>query len=382
MDKPSTFAEVLLKQCNEAFWGKISATLHKEDIRKAQRFTLDDDFVRHIIKKCYAITAAEFLSCIARTVLPYDTIWLEFNGSTLAQEILRLDEEAPRDADHLEKVGVFIEIYPDARPAWRAYHFASLPNATDKVLNGYKMPIVYAVDPEGKIAQKEAVHDLMRREFEGVEAEKRRSTQDYSLMMTCGFRKMVPELRDYIEILRDAYFTEALERRPEILEMVDADLDGNAGLLRFLVVTLAMINEPRQIEKTLIPGKGRTYFHGEGFRPRPSTTIVTLRPETPITRLEYEQPATLRNAEPVVRREHDVRSHLRTIRRGDVLTCQHEGFTWLDAKHLWCPNCNLLRTTVPSHRRGSKAKGRVEHEYIVRGSDDGEHVDAKPRRVG
>ncbi len=374
MDKPSTFAEVVLKQGNTSFWGKRNAQIHKHDLHKAKRFTLDDGFIRHVEQKCLAdetYRGANFLSYVMRATLPADSVWIEFDARVKYEEAHRIfRNEKYRGPVDIQRIGILVAKYGFEGAAWRAYHFIGCDERSPnpKFTNGLMMPTVYCVDPHGDVEGKLEKYSQFKKG-------ERRECERHSLSQALGMAPVIKDLEDYAAVLVDVDFDAFMRSRNNEKDLEDGlrqDEQANAGLLRFLIMALAMINETNRVEKTVLPGRGRTYFQGQGFKARPDTTIISLNPGAVIHKLDFVEPAALRNAEPVLRREHGVRSHPRTVRRGTDPNCTHDGMTWVDSQHLWCPNCDLVRTIVPSHRRGSKEKGViVKQEYVVkRGTND------------
>jgi hypothetical protein len=52
---------------------------YRQDLRRAHRFELDDDFVRYITEISSKCSAEKLLSRLGFATLPYDTVWIEFN---------------------------------------------------------------------------------------------------------------------------------------------------------------------------------------------------------------------------------------------------------------------------------------------------------------
>ena len=357
--------------------------LYRAELRRAEKFVVDDDAVRLACHLAHERDKLKSFSFLAR--LPFDVCWLEYSLHTKVQEFNRMNGlGVPSWAEVPHRAGVLL--YKDDpgsdSPRWVATQFLH-DQADDEV---FPAPLSFVFDPEGN-------------DYDPVRGSKRWRAPTLSLMP--GFPRMPIEIsfdgvhgtghidsadaecllagdlrfegsKGFISdqwtmnraaVIADPFWRAQLTEK-HLVELLRIEVREEIGQLRWLMTLLAAINHLPKEVKPIQTRIGRRTV-GANILPyfQHRTISIKLPKDDRIVWARKHLASALRNAP---RAWHRVSGHWRIVERGKTpkYICRHLP-TMVEQGLGMCERCQLMIRWIPDHHRGDPTVGIVEHTYAV-----------------
>lgn len=381
----------------------------RTQLRRAEKFTLDDDAVRLICRLSHEEDRLEGWSLLAR--IPYDVVWFEYDGLVKLREFEAMGTLRHK-VDPEESVNRFgylffrdTRVADDKHARWICHVFGR--TADDGVMPDF---VAYVYDPEGdgraplrgsnywqaptlslrpgfpRMPFKTQHGPDLKQEVVGeCDAElmltglmeMQSGTEAIQLengkyQVTGEFLKgpewMVPRVAAIVDPWWDTHLGQRQETQRETFhKIMMTSIAENRGHLRWLITMLASINGlPRDI-RFHAPRIGR---HSVGMHQIPyfgSSTIELTIPRE--NRLIHARKILDREThEHRRRRRHGVMGHWRIVERSKVprgVFCSHIP-ALVEGDLAVCEKCGLLVRYIHNYERGDESLGYVRHNYEVK----------------
>lgn len=330
---------------------------HQSEIQKATRMVMTDDLVRKVVNMAPVTSPDQVFDLCFIAQLPDDVVWIEFNLHAKVGEsrILgiasgRLPGEAiDQFIDIPNRCGALFTKNKTSPAIWMCDMFFY---SEDKgFLN--KSMVSYVLDTSGSDP-----------EFKRIISPMQGPDHDKIVLGSFGFSaygKAEHKLTDIAMAIPDPEYANALglTNPQKAYRFFIDEVQENTGMLRFFVLTLALLNKGDP-QKVYLPSPGRTLRNGK-LRPLLDATQVTISVPNNKTIVQYVGGLVgLGNGRRL--RLHGVRGHWRTVVPAKI-ECEHADMQHLSEHRHYCPTCEYQRTWVRSHERGDADLGTVKKEY-------------------
>ena len=374
---------------------------YRDEIRRAHRFHLDDDFVRMATQVSSSTTPQQCLHRLQFALLPYEITWMEFDPRVKMRTIHNLRGLQGRSLDGVpDRMGLLL--YRINNTDWLCQLFAAYPTSGRELLAPH-LTCYFVSAIEHDFAKAGDIHfgasamsmvqgpeqDRMIMPTSPEEIDKT-SDDPHNLSKAClwGYGPGSVGIIDTMEkfetmqaptflrhhgdsgqsrYCKKLYEAVESDRLKETFgQMILAELAEFGGFVRWVITVLAMLSEiPYRVE-TLQP-QGHMRIGLTGRRRYLDYHRLTLRlPKThPVAFIERK----LRN---ITRRHraHEVLSHWRNFLTAHP--CSRETHEWeydYEAGYRLCGKCMSESTRVKDHVRGDPELGWVKKEYVVKKED-------------
>ena len=343
-------------------------------LHNAKRFVLDDDLVRTITQISHDTAPDKLVSRFSSAVLPYPTVWLEFDFGEVFEIEFRHKNSTPEEKSEVGRVGLLLVRSPTNPGAWTMEMVLGPSHANleqEPSITASPLLVQYGFSPYGVDALK--ADDAFRfKNIHTMTDTQRRVLSD--LVGGCwGFTVK----RNHGEILRPEFVDSTfLSISPthstraantsdtELLEVVNSQFSLSWGILRWAVTALSLLSEvPNSVHAVegdasttkRVGGKSGYSFH--------RLTLCIPKDKDPVRYIKRK----LDHAIAARKRAHEVRGHWRNYHLKEG--CEH---TWQqadeDPTYRRCTSCGAFSRFIAEHVRGDETLGWVRKEYILAGA--------------
>jgi hypothetical protein len=342
------------------------------DLRKANRFELDNDFVR-LATQVASTQPGALLSRVGIATLPYETTWIEFDlHAKVSQSIAQGTAQYPTLDNVPYRLGLLLKRHPRRASCWTMTVVSELKMFEHHLVTINPAAFTFDADEldfkllndDGILSLKgdnTAFHDVAALAWGFYNAE-------HSPIRAAAFRELArhgsPTIHPSFHGIADRGIrSKDMNRVREIAAELTKNAKENAGLLRWMVTVLAMLNEVPVISNHVQP---------TGLQ---RVRLNTKRPLLDFHRLTLRVPKT--KALPWIERKlshserrhkaHEVRSHWRSYPPKKPPGCKEH--QWLyDHEHGYrlCEICESFSRNIPEHVRGDPSLGWVRKDYVVK----------------
>lgn len=402
--KPSE-ANIAIEPRNSNAIAATTMRIYRSQIKAAQRFYLDDDFVEAALEASRDLDRLQYWVNLAR--LPYEHVWLEFDQhakvmSSWRQGHFELENgpvPQPNNLDEIpERLGFLMNQANADTGLWSATSFAPAKKGKLTQEKITVVPVTWVLSPEGDATlplrsepipiyhqlhavfparEGDAVNNLFRfaRAF-GIGAMV--ANQDGSNKRLAQLPWVVDRLAACMEPLhacamadyQKIHSKDAWSRaHAAIADHVAYVLTEDRGIMRFLIVVLAMLNQAPNVRRVPVNSGGHRVTRGRKLDYLGHSLVTLELPKrknyTYLTQLNRELDYAA--AERRRNRAHRVRGHFRQVERGKgplAYSCSHIA-TLVENGLGICARCERLIRWVPNHVRGDAELGWVLHDYEV-----------------
>jgi hypothetical protein len=368
---------------------------YRVDMRKAHRFVLDDEFCRYATEISTTTPPERLLTRIQYATLPFDTTWVEFDLKTKVRTMRALhgmDDSRFDYAEVANRMGLLMKRLSDtevlvelavesigdselylgtticylfstsgehewtatdgnrfgcqALPIQDPYHTPYKEEQADEWLAQVGAASLWSYIVKGKSGMLERASDI-------------RKLRLPSLLLkhgVLGFGRMYSVANSL-----NRYQTQ--EGFKAIADLVGHEVGEFAGMCRWVVILLAMLNEV-PVDKRLIQPSGKVRYRLNHSRPLTDYHRLTLRlPKLdPVKYIEKQ----LRTAG-ARRRQHPVRSHWRHYLEPEHCKPEEHAWEWdHEEGYALCGKCMSYMRRIPDHLRGDPSLGFVQHDYVLK----------------
>lgn len=353
--------------------GPSFAAMHRyaQLVRIAERFTVSDEMVRTALDVGTVDNLKRWVN-LAR--LPFPITWVEFDlrakvRHSLSKGTLRLPDQ--HDEKNIgSRMGFLMQTLDEESGLWAMTVFI----LHDEV-GAAPQEVCYFLAPEGPSLQ------LAKLPPPWSSAELDPNYCQISLGVSPAVDRQVvvdrnefvafPEFQNRVQVGWEPTWSEILKGSKDRREKVIYRLLEDAGLMRFAIIFLALLNAaPTVKEHHAAPGGHR--FRGGKFVPYMDHSVITVKlpkggVRAVIDRIDVASADRRRN------RAHRVRGHFRQVERGrkTIVPCKHEP-TLVENGLGICLRCERLIRWIPNHQRGDASVGWVTHDYEVESSREKE----------
>lgn len=359
------------------------ARLYRSDMKNAQRFVLDDEFVRYATEISSTITPEKLLARLQYANLPYDVTWIECNLRAKMNEIHRLHGTAVvpnvspgigyllyriNDTDTVCQpvVGFSRDHEADVEaytPLLFCYFFSTREREWPGDMKSHGcMPILadfqYSDSTMALSLHKgslwgfgtssgilESPHDLSN--LRVPEFLERHGTMGTGRLFDPISKVMIKRHGNFTDVFVDAVMNDVAEF---------------SGTIRWLVVVLSMLNEVPTLMRSVVPTGYQKYRFGLN-KPLLDYHRVSLKlPKTnPVKYIERHFQESGRK-----HRAHEVRAFWRTY-LGDT-HCKIDEHEWEydhENGYRLCAKCMAYGRRIHEHVRGDPSLGWVRKDYVI-----------------
>jgi hypothetical protein len=368
---------------------------YRHAMRHANKFVLDNEFTEYATTISNSCTPAQLLARIPLATLPYETTWIEFDLHVKVRTMRRYHglNEMP-DGAVSPRMGMLLERVDDmmstitlvtendgiTHPNFTGYLFSTDERHLrhNQMFHGLtpfdaayrmdilnKMPVFKDVmgDPDSADVMKHVAHGSLwgYGNTEGVLT----SPQDIvrhirvpDFLMRHG-QLAFSRFYDFIEVVERT----RQKSMGELSTLISREVAEFTGMMRWLVIVLAMLNEVPTRANFVKP----THSMRAGLTRRvPAFDFHRLTLRLPKTKAVPYLERKLRNVE---RRHkaHKVQQHWRTYLH--VEHCLPDEHAWeYDNEHGYalCGKCMAFRRRIHEHVRGDPSLGWVHKEYLIK----------------
>lgn len=337
---------------------------YREQLKKSQRFVIDNDFLKLMYLTSLNLDKIEKWSNLSR--LPYPLVWIEFD----IHEKIRLSIETKtitrKGLESLDlnnvpfRTGVLLRETNEETGAWHMEQFVGMTPNELKSGKVTTMPFLHSFgfSPENMIIRKD-MDSFTKTQI------------NLGLGYECNDNRLISKINPGL-----ATFFKVLHDNPKVSEDFRKDIQKNtlnvlneeAGILRYVLVILAMLSEAPNVKEPVKPKEGFRY-KGMNKLPYFGHTLVSLKlpKKKPVRYTMRLLDKASDNARKL--RAHTVRGHFRQIERGKPLPypCKHEPVMVENGLGM-CKKCERMIRWVPSHTRGDSSLGWVYHDYRIESS--------------
>ena len=383
----------------------VSMMRYRDDMRKAHRFVLDDEFTRFASELSSKCTAEKLLTRLEFATLPYETTWIEFD-LWVKLRVMRtwhgLDPEGFNKDDTSQKMGMLVHRINETDalceivnrwgngivgPNLLAYLFSTREREWGETRYFGSMPMSViahkAMTGEGFRAANElgiSIEEQQRLGKLGTRlggsmwgfTEKGQSTfirdvSELSKIKTpefllrhgdAAFSRMYYALDDGLR--KAGYETETMDTTVQI------ELAEFTGMMRWLVIVLAMLNEVPTRSDYVQPSHQMKAGLTKRIRAVDYHRLTLRLPKTkPVPYLERKISGVEHH-----RKAHEVRAHWRTYLHDEH--CSFDDHLWEydnDNGYALCGRCMAFRRRIREHVRGDPNLGWVRKDYVIKRSE-------------
>jgi hypothetical protein len=353
-------------------------------LRKSERFVLDDDFVRLAVEASTQLEKLPSWATLAR--IPFDNVWIEWNQNVRTQRSVELGLTAePPDYPATHRVGGLLRSWNDLS-VWTFNEFDMEGGEKTEDFTVLGSSIGYLHDPAGVFGLvKDDIDDMlisiMGEDFPwpprllgvapGAAAKTPEDTERHRryavhMMRYCGIL-LSPQFAQISAYARSSN-DKALANK--VWKVIRANMLGSAGVIRFLIAVLAMINDVPKSVATVAPRTGsyKARFRDIAYM---GHSLITLKvPKARPARFAMAKLDKAARELAQTRRAHTVRGHYRRTNyspRGTHTSfrCDHEPLRVQDGVGT-CNKCGHAVRWIPHFVRGDASLGWVEHDYLVK----------------
>ncbi len=372
---------------------------YRHAMRQANKFVLDKEFVEYATTISSTCKPEKLLARLPLATLPYETTWIEFDLHTKVRTMRRMHGQSDMPEGNVApRLGVLLERVNDTMATVTMvadgdrFNGITAPNLTgyiystdertlrfDQVFHGLTpFDAAYRSDRLKGLA---GFADVMKDPEAAPTLQ--RVTRGTLWGYAQGGSAIVERPRDMINNVRVPEFLErhgelaftrfydffeiASKTRPTLMqpmsELITSEVTEFSGMMRWLVVVLAMLNEVPTRANFIQP----MHTMRAGLTRRvPAFDFHRLTLRLPKTKAVPYLERKLRNVE---RRHkaHKVMAHWRTYLH--VEHCLPDEHAWeYDEEHGYalCGKCMAFRRRIHEHVRGDPSLGWVNKEYLIK----------------
>ena len=386
---------------------------YRDEMRRAHRFVLDNEFARYATDLSNNCTPEKLLTRLQFSTLPYEITWIEFDLWTKIR-VMRafhgLDPEGFDKDDTSRRMGMLIHRINETDAVceiintWGLGNHIVGPNLLAYLFSTREREwgdqLVFGHLPLSVIGKKasEASEAAKAARALGISAEEQRELHKLGQQVTGGAMwgftvgggstfinrfEQLKKLRtpEFLKRHGDAAFgrmyyalEEGMRQSGYETEKIDMtcqiELAEFTGSMRWLVMVLAMLNEvpvraefvqpSHQVKAGLTKRIRAIDYHRLTLRLPKTKALPYL--ERKVSGVEHH------------RKAHEVRAHWRTYLHADV-QCRPDEHEWeYDSEHGYalCGKCMAFRRRIPEHVRGDPSLGWVQKHYVIKRSKQGE----------
>jgi hypothetical protein len=361
---------------------------YRDDMRRAQRFVLDDDFVRYATEISSRTTAEKLLSRLHYAVLPYETTWIEFSLPVKVHAMRAFHGLDPHGLDH--DIGRYLglllhrindtdfvceivcemhnmpatEVTPcmiafyvsqDERPFVNGSgHCTGVPPG-EGTMEGWIEHISRGAlwgysGPDAKNTMLESTGDLVHLSVPTFLM--RHGTMVYSRLCRGVASVLYPRKNG----------------RSMLAQIILSETTEFTGMMRWVITVLSMLGEV-PVRSSHVKPEGHVRMGLTGKRRQMDFHRLTLR--LPKTKpLEYIE-RKLRNSPRHRNKGHRVMQHWRTYLHDTYCVPDQHDWTYdHDHGYRLCGKCMSFSRLIPDHVRGDPSLGWVEKSYVIKKDPD------------
>src|SRR5262245_5471337 len=366
---------------------------YRVDMRKAHKFVLDDEFCRYATEISSTTPPERLLARIQYATLPFEVTWVEFDLKTKVRCMRKLhgmDDSKFDYSDVADRMGLLLRRLSDTEILVElavesmhdsesyvgtliCYLFSTSGEHEWTMHDGNRhgcqaLPITGAMDRPPK------EHDEWLSQIGAA------SLWSYTTKGKSGMLEKASDLtklklpgllfkHGILGFGRMYFIAASLARYKDdkglqaIAELVSHEVGEFAGMCRWIVILLAMLNEV-PVDNRLVQPAGKIRNRLNHSRPLVDYHKLTLRlPKLdPIKFIEKQ----LRTAG-ARRRQHPVRQHWRHYL--EPVHCgpgQHDWEFDHEEGYALCGKCMSYMRRIPDHLRGDPSLGFVQHDYVLK----------------
>jgi hypothetical protein len=366
---------------------------YRQDMRRAHRFVLDNDFVRYATEVSSTTKPEKLLTRLQYATLPYDITWIEFDLRTKV-EVMRavhnMDNSKFNFNDVADRLGLIIRRLSDTEAvvemvcetfgeygligtticyfySVREYEFSGQDGrgtgCRPLILSGPNYPgvrdetiqIVEAIGPA-------SLWGYIRDGYKSTVIESMQQMKHLALPLFLARHGVLGtgRMRAIVETLMPVAGPKTVGEL--IAELLVTETTEFTGMMRWIVTILACLNEvPIDTHHVKPQGTIRTGLTGR--RPLMDYHRVVLRvpKEKPVQYIERQLRTSSR------RRAHDVMAHWRTYVHDQ--SCPRDEHDWeydYDEGYRLCGKCMSFSRRIHEHVRGDPRLGWVHKHYVVK----------------
>jgi hypothetical protein len=364
---------------------------YRADMRKTHRFVLDNDFTRLATEISSTLPPQKLLARLQYASLPYENTWIEFDLPTKVHTMRRIHNLPPFIEGVGRKMGVLLQRLSDTECVMsmvvEAHGMSILvPTIVCYYLSLREMKFDGAA---GHSVGCRPFHHVAREALDHKAAEAfmamgRASIWGYA---ETGVSTVLERPSDLTKLRLPSYLlrhgdiglsrewfavTNALYKKsypasPVLAELMNSELGEFAGMGRWMVTVLAMLNEVPVYTDYQHP-QGRIRIGLTAKRKYMDYHKVTLRlPKTePIKWVEKH----LRNSR-WRNKKHPVRAHWRTyLEEPHCTSDDHEWVYDHEEGYRLCGKCMGFGRFIHEHTRGDESLGWVRSDYVIKKEPD------------
>jgi len=363
---------------------------YRQAMRRASRFVLDDEFTRYATEVSSHTEPEKLLYRLQFCTLPYQTTWLEFDLHVKVRT-MRAIHGMPGLPDNVpQRMGVLMERVDNTLSTVTMVLSGSAHDVVAPNMTGY----LFSLD-ERAVSRHYAYHGLVpfgtKDSDDSVITEQMHRVSRGSMWgytVKGGPSGMIESGPD---LVRSISLPGLLERhgsmaftpfydfvklgmgRPRenaddpLSDALGSEMVEFAGMMRWLVCVLAMLNEVPTSAAHVQPT--HTVRHGlTGRKPAMDYHRLTLRlPKTkPVPYIQRQLSPTGRK-----RQAHEVCEHWRTYMQNNA--CRHEEHDWeydYPGGYRLCGKCLSFSRLIHEHVRGDPSLGWVRKSYVIKPSNE------------
>ena len=378
---------------------------YRDDMRRAHRFVLDNDFTRYATDLSNRCTPEKLLARLQLATLPYEVTWIEFDLWTKLRVMREFHGLDPNNCDYhntSRKMGMLVHRINETDALCEIVNRWGMNDIVGPNLLGYLFSTrerewgaekYFGCMPLSVIGLKAAEQGEASKAAKalGISAEEQLQLHAIGQQVTGGsmwgfttggsstFVTKFAQLKSLRtpEFLRrhgDAAFgrmyyalDEALTQSGYKTEPIDhtaqIELAEFTGSMRWLVIVLAMLNEVPVQAQLVQPSHQLKAGLTKRIRAMDYHRLTLRLPKTkPVPYLERKLANIERH-----NRAHEVRQHWRTYLHDEH--CRIEEHEWEydhNEGYALCGKCMAYRRRIPEHVRGDPNLGWVRKDYIVK----------------
>jgi hypothetical protein len=349
-------------------------------LRKARRFTLDDQFVREVVRRASTTTPEKMLHVSDLANLPYEAIFFEYDNVTrikAQKEAGTMRHETEIQDEHRGTAGWLLERYkPDTPGHWRATYFSmddkfSLDGkwcigAAQYIVNLDGVPDALGAMIQESGTQHEVLREIAQGYPWGYAVQTAEIGDDFIFVATTELARRgiaLPEPRFMKDMMSYVGADPDNERgRTQCIRLYANSCYEGRGDLRFICTALAMLNHvPTTFKHREAKG---SYKHRLRNIPYLSNSTISIHAGRARTVTVVDN--AFKNALGALHRKaHPVRGHWRDVEYGKAVRCAHEPIE-RDGNYCLCGRCGHLLRWIDHYTTGDASEGFVIHDYEVK----------------
>jgi hypothetical protein len=370
---------------------------YRQDMRRAHRFVLDNDFVRYATEVSSTMRPEKLLARLQYATLPYDITWIEFDLKTKV-EVMRalhnMDNSKFDWNDVADRLGLIIRRLSDTEAVVELVcethgnygligttvcYFFSVKEYAWSYKDGRGTGCAPFMPPDETsalarypgmtAAQAEQMRHIGPASLWGYSAAGQSTVIERMAQMK---QLRLPEFLTRHGVLGTGRMRGILETllgsdRDEVVSdtiahLLVSETTEFTGMMRWIVTILACLNEV-PVDSHHVQPEGTIRTGLTGRRPLMDYHRIVLRvpKEKPVQYIERQLRTAAR------RRAHFVRSHWRTYLHEQH--CPRDEHQWTydyDEGYRLCGICMAYGRLIHEHQRGDASLGWVRADYIVR----------------